>query len=107
MKQILINISIIMLIGYASANLAADISAGKELSKAKGCGGCHGALAVSADGTSFPNLAGQKTTYIEKALKAYRDKTRQATLMNGMASGLSDEDIANLAAYYSSLTPCP
>lgn len=105
-KQILI-LTILVLSGYASASFAADPKIGEQISKTKGCVGCHGAQGISAEGTSYPNLAGQKAAYIEKALKAYRDKTRQAPLMNGMAAGLSDEDIANLAAYYASLSPCP
>ena len=86
---------------------AADIDLGKKISQSKGCLGCHGTNGISAEGTSYPNLAGQKAAYLEKALRAYRDKTRQAPLMNGMAAGLSDADIANLAAFYSSLKPCP
>lgn len=54
----------------------------------------------------YPNLAGQNAEYLVSALKAYRDKQRQggmAAIMQMQASNLSDEDIANLAAYYSSL----
>ena len=52
------------------------------------------------------NLAGQNAEYLVSALKAYRDKQRQggmAAIMQMQANNLSDEDIANLAAYYSSL----
>ena len=54
----------------------------------------------------YPNLAGQNAEYLVSALKAYRDKQRQggmAAIMQMQANNLSDEDIANLAAYYSSL----
>ncbi len=105
-KQILI-LTILVCLGHVSASFAADPKIGAQISKTKGCAGCHGAQGISAEGTSYPNLAGQKEAYLVKALKAYRDKTRQAPLMNGMAAGFSDEDIANLAAYYSSLNPCP
>ncbi|HEB78362.1 MAG TPA: cytochrome c [Methylothermaceae bacterium] len=105
-KQMLI-LSILAFLGYASASWAADPKVGEQISKTKGCAGCHGAKGISPEGTSYPNLAGQKEAYIVNALKAYRDKTRQAPLMNGMAAGFSDEDIDNLAAYYASLNPCP
>ncbi len=107
MKKTLYIVVVSLCLGYLAIADAADAGAGKQLSQSKGCVGCHGAEAISPAGTAYPNLAGQKAAYVEKALKAYRDKSRQAPLMNGMAAGLSDEDIANLAAYYASLKPCP
>lgn len=79
---------------------AADAKAGKE--KAISCAGCHGVEGISAAGM-FPNLAGQKAEYFESALKAYRDGDRVNDMMTGMARDLSDETIADLAAYYSEL----
>jgi cytochrome c553 len=83
--------------------LAGDAAAGKI--KAGMCAACHG-----ADGKSvmpnYPNLAGQKEDYLKLALKAYKNGERtgsQAAIMAGMASPLSDADIDNLAAYFSSL----
>ena len=55
---------------------------------------------------TYPNLAGQNEQYIIHALNAYKKGDRavgQAMIMAGMAKQLSDNDIANLAAYYSSL----
>jgi len=55
---------------------------------------------------TYPNLAGQNEKYIVLALNAYRGGKRvggQAAIMQGMSAGLSDNDVANLAAYYSSL----
>jgi len=69
------------------------------------CAGCHGPKGISASGM-FPNLAGQKKEYLAKQLKAFRDKTRTDPTMNSMAAGLKDEEIADLAAYFSSLKPC-
>jgi cytochrome c553 len=51
----------------------------------------------------FPNLAGQHAEYLENALKAYRNGDRESSMMSPMASGLTDEDIADISAYYSSL----
>ncbi len=87
--------------------LAADSEAGRKLAQAKRCGDCHGVSGISLEGTSYPNLAGQKPAYLRQALLAYRDQARQHPLMTGMAQGLSDKDIENLAAYFASLSACP
>jgi len=55
---------------------------------------------------TYPNLAGQNEPYLVSALKAYRDKQRSggmAAIMQMQAAALTDEDINNIAAYYSSL----
>lgn len=68
--------------------------------KANTCVGCHG-----ADGNSlvpnFPKIAGQHAAYLEKALKDYRDGFRNNATMQSFAKGLTDEDIKELAAYFS------
>ena len=84
----------------ASVHAAGDAAAGKT--KSTLCAACHG-----ADGTSpmdiWPNLKGQKYAYLVKQIKAFRDGTRKDPSMQPMVANLSDEDIENLAAYYSSL----
>lgn len=82
------------------ATLAADIDAGKA--KSATCAACHGAAGISA-APMYPNLAGQKAQYLEKQLKAFRDGARKDPIMSAMAMPLSDEEINNLAAYFSSL----
>lgn len=85
------------------ANAGGDVAAGKA--KAGMCAGCHGAEG-KAIMPIYPNLAGQNQPYLVSALKAYKAKQRaggQAAVMYGMAAGLSDADIDNLAAYYASL----
>ncbi len=57
---------------------------------------------VSALSPLWPNLAGQKEQYLIKQIKAFRDGTRQDPMMAPMVAALSDTDIENLAAYYSS-----
>lgn len=93
--------------GYADNAFSADIEAGRKLAQAKKCSDCHGASGISPEGTSYPNLAGQKLAYLKQALTAYRDKDREHPLMTSMAQGLSDKDIANLAEYFASLSSCP
>ena len=84
---------------------AADIEAGKA--KAATCVACHGQNGISMV-PMYPNLAGQKAPYLESSLKAYRSQERKggnAAIMWGLAAPLSDDDIANLAAYFASLDP--
>lgn len=97
--------SFCLLVGLLSANCAwaGNPEAGKAGSAV--CAGCHGGKGISP-AAMFPNLAGQKADYLAAQLKAFRDKTRPSSMMAGIAAGLKDEDIANLAAYYSSLKAC-
>lgn len=81
---------------------AADIEAGKA--KAAVCAACHGANGISQI-PMYPNLAGQKEQYLVLQLKAFRAKERNNMIMAPMAAALSDDDIANLSAYYASLNP--
>jgi cytochrome c553 len=74
-----------------------DPAAGEPLSAV--CGGCHGSHGVSID-TATPILAGQDGRYLVQAIKAYRT-TRQRETMRAYVRGLSDADIANIAAFYS------
>lgn len=95
--------SMIFVLSAASGAALADAEAGKT--QASGvCAGCHGAQGISG-ADMFPNLAGQKKGYLVSALKAYRDKTRNNAIMNGMAASLTDQQIDDLASYYSSLKP--
>lgn len=84
----------------SAPTFAADVAAGKA--KAAMCSACHGAAGISAV-PMYPNLAGQKEMYIAKQLKDFKSGMRKDPVMAPMAMGLSDEDIANIAAYYASL----
>ena len=79
---------------------AGDVAAGKTRSVA--CMACHGEDGIGTH-PIYPNIAGQKEAYLLKSLKAYKDGTRSNELMGRMAKILSDADMENLAAYYSSL----
>lgn len=97
MKKILILLSLI----FSSATFATgDPVAGKEV--AASCAGCHGANGIS-DIPLWPNLAGQKAPYLSKQLKAFKSGERVDSMMNGIAAQLSDSDIENVSAYYSTL----
>lgn len=82
-------------------NVSAGNAAAGE-AKSANCTGCHGRNGKSSMPTN-PNLAGQKEQYLVKAIKAYRDGQRKDPMMSSMASGLSDADIADLAAFYASV----
>lgn len=79
-----------------------DPSKGEE--KAATCAACHG-----VDGNSqnpiWPRLSGQYEDYLIQSLKAYRSGERENAVMYGIAAALSDEDIADLAAWYASQQP--
>ena len=89
------------LLGAAGGAQAADAAAGKA--KSSTCVACHGANGVS-NNPIYPDLAGQKEQYLVKQMKAFRDGQRQDPVMTAMAKPLSDDDIANLAAYYAGLS---
>src|SRR6185503_12090694 len=93
---------------FAPLASAADVEAGKATATAV-CAACHGANGVSVSDT-IPNLAAQRAGYIEAQLKAFKDGHRRASgptsptaTMAAIASQLSPEDMANVAAYFSSL----
>jgi cytochrome c553 len=75
-----------------------DAEAGKA--KSAVCAACHGADGNSAIPIN-PSLAGQDYSYLVQALKDYRSGARSNPIMNGQAAGLKDEDIQDLAKYFS------
>jgi cytochrome c553 len=80
---------------------AADATSGREKALAA-CAACHGAAGISAV-PNAPNLAGQPRIYLEDQLKQFRSGRRSHEVMNVVAKPLSDGDIADLAAWYSSI----
>ena len=75
-------------------------SAEKGQAKAAPCVACHGVNGNSVN-PEWPNLAGQHPTYIKRQLAAFKNDARQNPLMTPMAKPLSDEDMADLGAYFS------
>ena len=78
--------------------LAADAAAGKV--KAKQCRNCHGIDGVAKIPIA-PHIAGESAIYLQVQLKAFRNGKREHEIMSVVAKDLSDEDIADLAAWYS------
>lgn len=83
----------------SGAAIAGNAAAGKE--KAKACAACHGADGNSAS-ADFPKLAGQNTDYLVKSMQGYKSGTRKNPIMAPMATNLSQRDMEDLAAYFSS-----
>ncbi|MBP2169901.1 cytochrome c553 [Erwinia toletana] len=92
-------------ISTAPALAAGDVAAGQQ--KSTSCQACHGAKGKAAV-PLYPNLAGQNSAYLAHALQAYKKGDRsggQAEVMKAFVAGLSEQDIADLSAYYGSLKP--
>lgn len=95
----------VALAGIAPLSVAADLrgDANAARSKLSMCTGCHG---IADYKTTFPEvyrvplLGGQSEKYLVAALNAYKKGERTHPSMRGIARGLSDQDIADLAAYY-------
>jgi len=79
---------------------AGDPAAGRE--KARACATCHGIDGL-AKMPIAPHLAGESEIYIQTQLRAFRSGKRTHEMMSVVAKGLTDEDIADLAAWYASI----
>ncbi len=79
---------------------ANNVEAGRQ--KAQACTVCHGPLGLSS-APDAPHLAGQPALYTAAQLRAYRSGARKHEVMAVMAKPLTDDDIANLAAWFASL----
>lgn|SRR5688572_1075416 len=98
--------ALLALAGVANLAAAADVvgDAKAAENKVAMCIGCHGIPGYKAtfpEVYSVPMLGGQSAKYIENALNAYKKGERTNPSMRGIAGGLSDQDIADVAAYYS------
>lgn len=99
-KLIAITASLIWFaIGSANALAAGDAGVGRA--KAAACAGCHGEDGNSVN-PEWPKLAGQGEAYIIKQLTDFKAGVRTNATMNGMAAPLSPQDMADVAAFFSS-----
>jgi cytochrome c553 len=89
--------------GLMPTHSHAEGSATAGQTKAATCAACHGVDGNSAN-PEWPSLAGQHSQYIIKQLKAFKGGTRKNDTMAPMAMGLSDQDMEDVAAYFSSQT---
>lgn len=87
-------------VSLAPAHAAGNTENGKTL--AYTCSGCHGIAEYRNAYPSYhvPKIAGQNESYLANALKAYKNGDRQHPTMTAQASSFSEQDIADLAAYF-------
>ncbi len=98
---------VVLGLALLSAPALADGDAAAGKNRAGSCVACHG-MAGKVSVPMYPNLAGQNELYLEYSMQAYKKGERtggQAEVMKAYVAGLSDQDIADLAAYYASLRP--
>ena len=98
MKKLVLGLSL-LLAAAGTVHAAGDVEAGKV--KAAACGACHG-----ADGNSlapnFPKLAGQGVRYLTKQINDIKSGARPVPMMTAMVANLSEQDIADISAYFAS-----
>jgi cytochrome c553 len=87
----------LLLAASAAPVVSADVAAGRR--KAEPCAACHGPAGNAAI-PGMPSLAGQPSMYTHWQLIKYRDGRRKDPQMSPIAEKLTDEDMADLAAYY-------
>jgi cytochrome c553 len=96
-------LGIVAILSYPPAQ-AADgriLSGKKKVSMCMGCHGIPGYRTAFPDNYPVPKLGGQHADYIVAALKAYRSGERAHPTMRSVAASLSEQDMADVAAYYS------
>jgi cytochrome c553 len=94
--------AVIVMSGLGAAQAAGDAEAGKV--KASTCMGCHGIPAYTNVYPTYhvPRLGGQSADYVVSALKAYKNGDRSHSTMHAQAKSLSDQDMADIAAFITS-----
>ncbi|MCM2312280.1 MAG: cytochrome c4 [Steroidobacteraceae bacterium] len=98
--KLVATLSLVAALGCSAPAFAAgSIEAGQA--KSATCGACHG-MDGNSPSPEWPNLAGQHAAFIERQLQAFKAGERKNDLMSPMAMILSDEDMADLAAYFAS-----
>ena len=77
----------------------------RQRTLAAACAQCHGTAGKAAPGTPLASLAGMPAAYLTLQMKAFKTGERPATVMHQIAKGYSDEQIAQLAAYFAAQKP--
>ena len=101
MNRPVAGLSLIAVLIAAGTASAADPAAGKKLAQGT-CAVCHGLDGI-AKNPEAPNLAGENPAYIIKQLKAFKSGERKNDQMAIIAQGLGDDDMANVAAWFSKI----
>lgn len=110
-RSLLVALMLTGLAGFASAAFAQGAPPKGDPAKGKlevySCHGCHGVTGYESVYPEYhvPRIAGQNEQYIIDALNEYRSGARKYPTMNAQAHSLTEQQIANIAAYLSSLAP--
>lgn len=109
--------AVLLSVSLAAPSLASvlakgDVAAGETLANQGGgstapCMSCHGPTGAGIPASNFPRIAGYSEYYLRKQLKDFQSDRRKQPIMQPVASGLSDQQISDLAAYYASLPEPP
>lgn len=105
MNKWLVSSAIVLAMSTVGVQAAGDAAAGQT--KSAVCMACHGADGNSPTNPIWPKLAGQQSSYIQRQLQDFKAGARKNDLMSPMAAPLSDQDMVDLAAYFSSQTQNP
>lgn len=100
MKTTIAMVVAVLALSAGSAWARGDAAAGAKKAQ-EVCAACHGEGGAKPATPDYPILAGQPQDYLEHTLKAYKTGKRKNPIMSGMASPLSKQEIADLAAYFS------
>ncbi|MBQ0725270.1 MAG: cytochrome c [Cycloclasticus sp.] len=100
MKRLLASLLGLGMILSVSAYAEGDVNAG--MIKGQTCLGCHGVVNYNNVYPTYhvPKLGGQHAAYLIAAMKSYKDGLRQHSTMHGNVADLSEQDMADLAAYF-------
>jgi cytochrome c553 len=99
-KSTIIIATAVAALGLSLSASAADQNAADKAKTL--CAGCHGPNGISTN-PLWPNLAGQKADYLQKAMRDYKNATRSDPLMSPISGTLNESELAGLAAYYAAL----
>ncbi|NND81601.1 MAG: c-type cytochrome [Gammaproteobacteria bacterium] len=103
LSALLVASGLLLSLNIAAANAADDPARGEKLSQT--CLGCHGAPGLRNPGPVYniPMIGGQHKDYIVVSLKAYKDKSRSHGTMQAQAANLSDQDMADIGAFFAAM----
>ena len=104
MKHLVINITVVIMLVVPTGNVLATGDANAGQTKSMICSTCHGTNGNSIN-SQYPSLAGQVPGYIAKQLHKFKSGVRSNPIMGGIVQALTEDDIVNLDAWYSSQQP--
>lgn len=93
--------AVLLTVAQLGTAAAGDATTGRKKAS-QACAVCHGQVGVAAV-PETPNIAGEPESYIARQLRAFRSGKRQHEVMSVIAKPLTDEEIDNLAAWFSSI----